>query len=336
MAPAGHAASVPVERVSFAALAGWQGDAQDAALAAFRRSCAAGPGAAWRGVCAAAEKVAPGTAAARAFFETHFTPYLITAEGFLTGYYEPELDGALKASGAYRYPLYRKPQAAGDASFTRADIRRGALAGRGLELVHLADPVDVFFVHVQGSARIRLDNGKVMRVGFAGRNEHPYTAIGKVLIERGAMTAGEMTADALKAWLRAHPEEAGAVMDHNRSFIFFRAVEIEDPALGPVGGEGVHLTPRRSLAVDTAFHAYGTPVWIAANLPNADGSALETVTRLMVAQDTGSAIRGVARGDIFFGAGDDAGFQAGLVKHPARFVFLWPNGATLPSWARVK
>jgi membrane-bound lytic murein transglycosylase A len=337
--------------VSFSDLTGWADDRHEEALSAFAVSCARLPAGAtrgdgevlraWRTIC---EKALRPDALlqrsnARRFFETNFSPYRVTlpnrARGFLTGYYEPEVEGSLARSAKFAAPLYRTPEdLASKPYLTRAEIEAGALSGRGLELVYLSDPIEAFFVHVQGSARVRLPDGEVLRVGFAAKNGHPYTSIGKVLIDRGLMSAEEMTAGRLRGWLAAHAEQAREIMNQNRSFIFFRKITVPDPTLGPIGAAGVQLTPGRSLAVDRAFHPFGAPVWIHADLPAANGR-LQSFRRLMIAQDAGSAITGAARGDIFFGSGAAAGAQAGLIRHAGDWVVLLPNDLALPDWAAV-
>lgn len=363
--------------LDFSDLKGWSEDRHDEALRVFVRSCGhvvvtaaaetAEPGRlaskAWQSVCARAASLGetPAREAARAFFETGFRPYRVVpadgARGFFTGYYEPEVDGALERGDGYVVPLYGKPAdlvpvkpgdpASGlDAALsaarkndaglspypTRAEIEAGALAGQDLELVYLKDPVDAFFIHVQGSARVRLGDGTVKRIGFAAKNGHPYTSIGRVLIQSGAIAPADMSAKAVRQWLHAHPDEAASVMRENRSFIFFRELGAADPALGPDGAQGVPLTPQRSLAVDRGFHALGTPVWIDAEMPNGENQA-EPYRRLLVAQDTGSAIVGVARGDIFFGSGPVAGERAGLIRHAGEFTILLPRDLALPDWS---
>lgn len=324
-----------LEPVGFTDLPGWREDDPAGALSAFRHGCARGTSTGLRAACAAAARH---DGAPRAFFETHFRPYRVDPgggrRGFLTGYFEPEIAGARRPGAAFSAPLYRRPADLGARVPypTRAEIEAGALAGRGLELVYLADRIEAFFVHVQGSARVRLDDGAVMRVGFDGKNGHPYVAIGRVLIEAGEIAPEEMTAARLRAWLKANPERADAVMRRNPSFIFFREIRGHDASLGPLGAQGVGLTPLRSLAVDRAFHAYGTPVWITAELPGEDG-APTAFRRLMIAQDTGSAITGAARGDIFFGSGAAAGELAGRIRHAGDFHVLLPRGAPLPAWA---
>jgi len=295
-------------------------------------------------------------AAARAFFEAHFTPHrVIPRDGapFLTGYFEPELEGSRTRTDRFGVPLLARPAdlvdvdatnrpatidpshafaRATDAGlvpyFTRAEIEDGALAGRGLELVWLEDPVDAFFVHVQGSVRIRLADGGIMRLAYAAKAGHPYSSIGRIAIERGLIAAEEMTLDVLRAWLKAHPAEGRALMCENRSYVFFREQPDLDPDLGAVAAAGVPLTPGLSLAVDRTLHTFGTPIFVAADLPIGPDGAIEPFHRLMLAQDTGSAIVGAARGDVFVGLGPEAGRRAGRIRHtPSAFVVMVPNPA---------
>jgi membrane-bound lytic murein transglycosylase A len=343
----------------FYRLAGWPEDDHAAAFRAFRRGAAVlgdhppkrrGLGVDPDAIAAALTKAAAlpldlPQREARRFFETEFLPHEIApAAGFFTGYYEPVVDGSRSPSARFPAPLYAAPDdlveiepgsvaglepsyrfarrtAAGLAEHPdRAAIEAGALAGRGLELVWLADPVDAFFIHVQGAARIRLAEGGEMRVTYAAKSGHPYTAIGKALLARGVPQP--VTMQVIRAWLAAHPAEAGAVMDENRSFIFFREAAVTDPALGPVAAAKVPLTAGRSLAVDRLLHSFHLPVFIETTTPGGD-----PFRRLLVAQDTGSAIVGPGRGDIFFGSGDEAGEIAGAMKASGRFVVLVPRGA---------
>lgn len=364
--PAVHpsCALVPID---FTDLPGWSDDRHGDAMAAFLLSCrhmadrpartrALGlDGAALSRIARDALAAAPfDDAAARRFFETRFRPVRVEPAGappFLTGYYEPDLPGALRPDDRFRVPLYRRPDdlVEVDATnrppgldpalsfarrtpdglvpyFDRAAIEDGALAGRGLECVWLEDPVDAFFVHVQGSARIRLVEGGILRVTYDGKTGWPYTSIGRRLVERGVAPAAEMTADRLRAWLAAHPAEGRALMRENRSSIFFRAVDDLDPNLGALAAAGVQLTPGRSIAVDRTLHTFGTPVWLDADLPLSPDGALEPVRRLTIAQDTGSAILGPARADLFVGCGAEAGHRAGLIRHaPRAFVLLVPG-----------
>jgi membrane-bound lytic murein transglycosylase A len=208
--------------------------------------------------------------------------------------------------------------------FDRLAIESGALAGRGLELAWLADPVDAFFVHVQGSARLRLTDGGTLRVSFDGKSGHPYTSIGRLAVERGLLSRDEADKDGLEAWLKRNREAGLALMRENRSYIFFRATsQAEDE--GPIGAAGVPLSPGRSLAVDRTLHTFHTPIWVDAPGVHDGSGGDATFRRLMIAQDTGSAILGPARGDIFFGSGDRAGSMAGRVRHRAEMILLLPQ-----------
>lgn len=303
---------------------------------------------------------APDAAIARRFFERHFDPHLVEpSDGrpFLTGYFEPEVPGSLTRTDRFAVPLYRRPAdlveidanhrpAAVPPGFAfgravasggiveyhdRAAIEAGALRDRGLELVWLEHPVDAFFIQVQGSARIRLADGSALRIAYDGKTGHPYTSIGRILVERGVSTAAEMTLDRLRAWIEADPAAGRDLMRQNRSFVFFRPLDGLAPELGAIAAAGVQITPGRSLAVDRTLHTFGTPVWIEADLPLGDDGALQSFRRLMIAQDTGSAIVGPARGDVFVGLGADAGLRAGRVRHePRRFVVLVPRPDARP------
>lgn len=299
-------------------------------------------------------------AGARAFFERHFEPRRIlprTGEPFLTGYFEPEIEGTRRAGDPrFPVPLLARPDdlvdvdaanrpPALDASFAfarrttdglvayhdRAAIEEGALAGRGLEIVFLADPVEAFFVHVQGSARIRLAEGGSLRVAYAAKAGHPYTSIGRLAIERGLIGAEEMTLERLRGWLQANPIAARALMRENRSYVFFAEQQGLDDTLGAVAAAGVQLTPGISLAVDRRLVTFGTPIFLDADLPLGPDGAIEPFRRLMLAEDTGSAIVGPARGDVFVGLGPEAGLAAGRIRHvPRAFVALVPEGEGAP------
>jgi membrane-bound lytic murein transglycosylase A len=293
--------------------------------------------------------------AAKRVFEQNFRPWIVQPHDgspFLTGYFEPEVEGSLTPTDRYRYPLYGRPSdlvdiddtnrpADWDAAcqfarrtdsglslyFDRAAIEDGALLGRGLEIVYLADSIDVFFIHVQGSASIRLGDGGRMRVSYAAKAGHPYTSIGKRLIERGVASPETMTLDRLRGWLAENRAEGTALMRENRSYVFFRELPTAelDPDLGAIAAAGVQITPGRSLAVDCRLHTYGTPIWLGADLPVGPEGTMERTNRLMIAQDTGSAIVGAARGDMFTGLGTSAGEIAGRIRHvPATFVMLKP------------
>ncbi|WP_342640607.1 murein transglycosylase A [Rhodoligotrophos ferricapiens] len=319
----------------------------------------AGRRADWLPVCRAALALGAQTPAqARSFFEKHFTPLAVSlaanGSSLFTGYFEPEVEGSLTPGGPYVVPLFRKPEdlVTFDAAtekrigvrygrrvngqpkpyWARQEIEQGALKGRGLELVWLKRWEDAFFVHVQGSGRVRLPNGRVMRVGFAAKSGLPYTPIGRILVERGEIARDQVSMQTILAWLARHPDQARSLMWHNKSFVFFRPVELERPDLGPVGAQHVQLTPERSLAVDRAFYAFGTPIWLDTAVPSGPQGALVPMRRLMIAQDTGTAIKGQVRGDVFWGAGERAAHIAGLMQSPGRVTILVPNAvaARLP------
>jgi membrane-bound lytic murein transglycosylase A len=349
--------------ISFSDIDSWRDDDHAAALAAFRVSAdaiaEAPPKTRALGVDGGAlsrlgESVPQRDAdrhAARRFFELNFVPHRIEAAGFVTGYYEPEVEASRERTDRFTTPLYRRPADLVDVPLgerpagwdpevrfardtgnglapyaDRAAIESGALAGRGLELAWLEDAVDAFFIHVQGSARLRFTDGGTMRVAFAGKSGHAYTSIGRLAVERELLRLEEAHKDGLEAWLRSHPGEGRALMQENRSFIFFRETELGDDE-GPLGAAGVPLTAGRSLAVDRTLHTFHVPIWV--NAPGlADPARPETpFRRLMIAQDTGSAIVGPARGDIFFGSGSAAGSAAGRVRQDASMVVLVPARA---------
>jgi membrane-bound lytic murein transglycosylase A len=353
--------------VGYAALDGWAADAHAAAFAAFRRSCASvatdgvaggllkdAVAADLAAACRRAEALGPDPDddASRRFFEEAFVPWRVAPEagrGFVTAYFEPEIDGALAPSAEFSAPLYAPPAdlvsfagvppegapagitaaqrtSAGLRPYpTRAEIDSGLLDGRGLEIVWLKSPIDAFIAHVQGSAHVRLAEGGTLRLSYAAKNGQPYTSIGRVLIERGEIPREAMTLARLTAWLETHPREAAQVMHRNKSYVFFEVNQDLDPALGPRGAQGVQLTAGRSAAVDKALHAYGLPVWVDARLPSAPGAAEVPFRRLMIAQDTGTAIVGPARLDLFLGSGEAAGRLAGEIRHEADVVLLLPR-----------
>jgi membrane-bound lytic murein transglycosylase A len=348
------AAPAALEKIRFADLPGWPNDDHAAAFRAFRNSAAGAlpktrglgiDGARFAGAFEASLSLTadPPPDEARAFFERNFRPHRIQATGFVTGYYEPEVEASAVRTERFGLPLYRRPpelvevdernRPAGwdpDIRFAanyggrilpfadRRAIDHGYLDGRGLEIAFLADPVDAFFIHVQGSARLRMTDGSVRRIGFAGKSGHAYTSIGRLAVERGLLTREGADKAGLETWLKADPLAARALMHENRSYIFFKEIGGLSAADGPVGAAGVSLTPLRSLAVDRTLMTFHTPVWV---------EALELGFRhLMIAQDTGSAIVGPARGDIFFGSGGEAGRQAGAVRHAAAMVALVPAG----------
>jgi membrane-bound lytic murein transglycosylase A len=333
--------------VGFDRLSGWTEDHIAAAIPAFLKSCARflrkpddaaidatamsadfGRVTDWRVAC----EIAPSLPleddnAARQFFEANFTPLAVsdfgTQDGLFTGYYEIELKGSLTRHGPYQTPIYRKPPDLGSGVRpTRAQIEDGVLASRGLELLWVDDPIDAFFLQIQGSGRVRLDSGGNRRVGYDGQNGHPYVAVGRLLIERGLIPREKMSMSAIRIWMKEHPEAGAMLRRENPSYVFFREIGAD----GPIGAEGVVLTAERSIAVDRAFIALGIPIWLEADERFA---AAEGVHRLLVAQDTGGAIKGPVRGDVFWGTGANAGARAGIMNARGRYYLLLPRGVAV-------
>ena len=290
---------------------------------------------------------------ARAFFEENFLPLRIARvgdrEGFLTGYYEPIVAGSRVRTPEYEVPVYRRPGdliAAGARKkkgvfsnkgkvwrkvgkkrveyYTRAEIDDGALDGRGLEICWLKDPIDAFFIHIQGSARVQLEDGSMLRINYDAHNGHRYLPVGRILIERGEGPKEEMSMERIRQWMLAQPDGGRELRRMNNSFVFFRTMRLGSHD-EPVGAQGVSLTAGRSIAVDRHLHLYGTVFWIEADLPISTDVPNTPFRRLMVAQDTGSAIVGPARADIYFGAGHEAGLVGGRIKQPGRFSVLVPR-----------
>jgi membrane-bound lytic murein transglycosylase A len=341
-------------RAAWSELPGWQQDNHAEAMPAVLESCKVlAKQAAWRDVCDAAGNI-KGREAARQFFETRFTPYRAASadgatEGLITGYYEPILRGSRKPSARNQYPLYAVPEdmltlELGDLAPelksaaprvriegkrvvpypTRAHIDGKDAPLRGTEIAWVDDPVDLFFLHVQGSGRITLDEGGVMRVGFAGHNGHTYRSIGRVLIERRDLTIETASMQGIRAWARANPTRLNELLNQNPRYVFFR--ELTGPATAPPGSMGVPLTPLRSIAVDARYVPMGAPVYIATTWPNSP----KPLQRLMLAQDIGGAIRGAVRADFFWGAGDMAAREAGRMQQPLRKWVLLPNDMEPP------
>ena len=309
----------PVHRLlDFQELDGWEDDDHRAALDVFLTTCRDMKDPDWRALCAAAADQSD----AKAFFEFFFRPVLIEdgADALFTGYFEPELEGAREPSDRYRYPIYALPPEAREASpwLTRRDILSGEdMRDRGLEIAWVDDPVELFFLQVQGSGRVRLPGGGFLRVGYGGANGHPYRSIGKELVRRGVYEPHQVSAQVIKNWVRRNPEEGEELLFHNPSYVFFREVSEVPAHLGPLGAMNRSVTTGRSIAVDPAHTPLGAPVWV-----EKDGA--DPIRRLMVAQDTGSAIKGAQRADIFFGTGDQAGLAAGRLKDPGRMIVLMP------------
>jgi membrane-bound lytic murein transglycosylase A len=306
----------------------------------------------WKNVCLAARYIDQSSVderQARLFFEKYFKPYKALADGkkdkgLFTGYYEASLYGSLEKSGKYKYPLLKRPDdlVMVDLGIFREGLKGQRIAGRvvgahlkpyedrseiqegklsdidNLALVWVDNPVDAFFLHIQGSGRINFANGEYVRLGYDGQNGHPYYAIGRELIHRGHIEKDNISMQTIRAWLEANKEEAPEIMNTNKSYIFFRHLD-ED---GPLGGSGATLTPGRSLAIDRTKIPYGVPVWLDIE-PPVEGE--EKVQRLVVAQDTGGAIRGPIRGDVFWGYGDRAEYLAGHMKSEGRYWLLLPK-----------
>jgi membrane-bound lytic murein transglycosylase A len=354
------APSMHLTRAAFADLPGWQTGDATPALSAFRRSCDqitkadqakamggagyAGTYADWQAVCHTLAQAGD----ARAFFENAFVPFAVTGgttpEGLFTGYYEPELSASRIRQGKFQTPIYGLPSdlISVDLGAFRPNLRGERIAGRveGQALVPYAtradienkglptaqilfyaeDPVAVFFLHIQGSGRVRFDDGSSARVAYAGQNGQIYSAIGRTLIAEGALTAQNVSLQTIRDWLKANPGRAAEVMNTNASYVFFKEMPIGDPALGALGAENVPLTPGASLAVDLRLHPLGMPVFLASTMP--DNTALNT---LLVTQDTGGAIRGAVRGDVFWGTGARAEDLAGKMKQPGKLYVLLPK-----------
>jgi len=353
--------------VAWADIAGWSEDDHLAAYKAFRLSCRpisaqrnlpADPkalGISLRDPCRAARAsdISDG-AKARAFFEEHFLPLRISrlgeGDGFVTGYYEPVIDGSRTQTDVYTVPVYRRPSnlfvrgvkqsAVGLPNkgqvfrkigrrklvpyYDRAEIEDGAIAGRGLEICWLKDQTDLLFTQIQGSARVRLEDGSTLRINYDAHNGYPYTPVGRILIDRGIIPKEQMSMQKIREWMDQNPDGATELRRQNRSYVFFREVQLSDKDEA-VGAQGVPLTPGRSIAVDKALHVYGTPFFIEGELPIESAQSKTPFRRLMVAQDTGSAITGPARADLYFGAGADAGRVSGRLRHNMRFVILVPK-----------
>lgn len=311
-------AELSYSKVTFEDLNGWADDNHQAALDVFVQSCGDVRRREFGVLC----NIAKDGTDARAFFETFFQPVLIEDENepLFTGYFEPEINGSLTRTARFRFPIYRLPSdlRSGQRYATRREIEeQGLLENRGLEIAWLEDSVERFFLQVQGSGRIKLPDGDVIRVGFAGKNGHSYSSVGRALVERGALAPHQISADAIKNWVRQNPVEGRVLLWINESYVFFREINEVPPERGPLGAMGRSITAMRSIAVDPDINLLGSPIWI-----EKDGR--NPLNRLMIAQDTGSAIKGAQRADIFFGTGLTAGIEAGRIKDGGRMVVLMP------------
>jgi membrane-bound lytic murein transglycosylase A len=302
-------------------------------------------------------------AKAKTFFEQHFRPLRISRlgedEGFVTGYYEPVIEGSRIQTETYTVPVYRRPSnlfvrgfkqdAAGLPNkgqvfrkigrrklvpyYDRAQIEDGAIAGRGLEICWLKNQTDLLFAQIQGSARVKLEDGSTIRINYDAHNGYPYTAVGRILIDRGIIPKEQMSMQKIREWMEQNPDGANELRRQNRSYVFFREVQLSEKD-EPLGAQGVPLTPGRSIAVDKALHVYGTPFFIAGELPIESELSKTSFRRLMIAQDTGSAIVGPARADLYFGAGADAGKVSGRLRHNMHFLMLVPKSLDPAARAR--
>jgi peptidoglycan lytic transglycosylase A len=353
-----HFRHAQVEPLTYAGLAGWQDDDHAAAFQTFLKSCsailqgtkamrAARP--VYAGLYKACERATAAGALdreqARAFFEHNFKPvrilpelhtygYYTGADGFYTGYYEPEVAGSRVKTKDFTVPLYRVPvRYAGKkstvfAQYDRKEIEKGALAGRGLEICWVKNPVDAFFAQIQGSTRVKLEDGELLRLNYIASNGRPYTPVGRLMIDDGLCTPEEMSMDKIREYMEANPKEGEQLRLKNRSYVFFSETPLK-PNEEPLGAQGIPLTPGRSLAVDPSIHVYGTPIWIDAKFPIKSDLPQDSFQHLMFAQDTGSAIRGAARADIYFGHGEDIPHIAGRIKQFGKFVMLLPQGVSV-------
>jgi peptidoglycan lytic transglycosylase A len=342
---------------SWLELPGWGRESLRASLEAFARSCPMlEKQDAWKAVCAGAQTLVPGTSERdiASFFELNFDPHkVVNADdsdaGMVTGYYEPLLRGSRVRTSRYRYPIYAVPQdlLVVDLSsvypdlksrrlrgriegnrvvpyFARGDIDRDATPLKGSELVWVDDPIEVFFLHIQGSGQVELENGERIRIGYAEQNGHPFRSLGRLLIQRGELPAERASMQGIKEWARRNPRKVQEFLNANPSYVFFR--ELPRDLIGPIGALGVPLTAERSIAVDPRVVPLGVPVYLSTSWPNTS----EPLNRLMVAQDTGGAIAGGVRADFFWGFGDAAGNQAGKMRQSGRMWVLLPKGYTPP------
>ena len=318
MTGAGKAAEETDYRIlEFSQLDGWESDDHAAALKVFLSTCGDMKSPDWKGLCRAAAEQTN----AKAFFELFFRPVEISdgKPALFTGYFEPELDGDLYRSDRFRFPVYALPPEARDGRWiSRRDMEETrAMEGRGLEIAWVDDAVELFFLQIQGSGRIRLPDGRFIRVGYGGKNGHEYRSIGQELVRRGVYNVHQVSAQVIKNWVRRNPTDGLELLRHNPSYVFFREVSEVPAHLGPLGAMNRSVTTMRTVAVDPRYTPLGAPVWV-----EKDGKT--KIRSLMIAQDTGSAIKGAQRADIFFGTGDAAGRKAGRLKDPGRMVVLMP------------
>ncbi len=306
------------KRVRFDELVGWPQDDHAAALTVFLNSCQDISAPEWAPIC----QFAKTQKNARTFFELLFTPVLIHPDetALFTGYFEPELRGSRQRTPVYRFPIYKKPPdlIKGQRHFTRQEIESGGLLGRGLEIAWVDDPVEAYYLHIQGSGKITFEDGSSIRVGYAGENGHVYRSAARELIRQGEIPAAQASINGVKSWFRKNPEKGRRALWHNASYVFFREVKGLTDKQGPMGALDLPITGLRSIAVDPKYVQMGAPIWV-------EKGGQHALRRLMIAQDVGSAIKGAQRGDIFFGTGSLAGEQAGNTKNPGRMVVFLPH-----------
>jgi membrane-bound lytic murein transglycosylase A len=356
-APKPPAAVSPLRATGWDAIAGWRDDNPQLAWSAFLASCGALKNhPAWQSVCSVAAALGePTRDTLYRFFETNFTPYqVVNADGgdsgLVTGYYEPLLHGSRTRSARYHVPVYGVPddllvidlasiypdlknmrlRGRVDGKrvvpyFNREQIEAGAAPVAGKEIVWVEDSVELFFMQIQGSGRVKLDNNETIALGYAEQNGYPYRSIGRLLVDRGDLPLEKASMQGIKAWAKQNPDKLQDLLNYNASYVFFREMPPNLP--GPLGALGVPLTARRSIAVDARYIPLGAPVFLATTMPNSH----QPLNRLMLAQDTGGAIRGAVRADFFWGFGDEATTLAGRMRQSGKMWVLLPNGYPLPA-----
>jgi membrane-bound lytic murein transglycosylase A len=353
--------TAPLQHVSFDQIEAWSGSGLGLSLEAFQRSAQEMLGSAsgfgrsptyagtredWMPTCKAALEASD----ARAFFETQFSAFAVhdseRPQGLFTGYYEPVVQGTCKAHPDFPVPVYRKPsdlvaftpeetqqtelaygrrrKGKAEAYDTRQMIEQGSLAGQGLEVCWLKDWTDAFFMHIQGSGRVQLFEGGEIRLAYAGKTGQPYTGIGGVLLKRGVGTPETMSMQMLRQWMKDNPSEIRELMWNNKSYVFFQEIAVSNSSLGAIGAAKVNLTPLRSLAVDRRHWMFGTPIFLETTTPPETPGGAKPFVELMIAQDTGTAIKGLVRGDVYWGWGEDRAFIAGHMKSPGKITVLLP------------
>ena len=351
-APSQKAKDIKLRKAHFSDLKDWEHDKHLHGLNTFKKSCKVilankkskflgnnphiGAMSKWQSVCKKllAQNISSHEEA-RVFIEQNFTPYAVhtsaKSAGLFTGYYESSMRGSYKKTATYKYPIYQTPKNLTSIKnkLSRTNINKGILAGKGLELAYVDDEVELFFMQIQGSGRIHMTDGSELRVGFANQNGFPYNSIGGYITQKYKINPSHISADFIKAWLRANPGKAREVMEQNQSYVFFRPINLSRHE-GPVGAQNIPLTTGRSLAVDRQYISYGTPLWLETTTSGrhcADKAKTphRNFNRLMVAQDTGGAIKGAIRGDIFFGYGKVASEFASCMKNKGRYYLLLPR-----------